>query len=133
VALDIREVGQTTDPVHCTVCNVIVLPPDDGESLEPWDPAPACVHVWGLWHDHGVVYLSPAAQAQLAASGVLVHEDPDLGIELEVSEDPESEDDRGATEILASIIHGPGAVVLAVYTGPPAPEGSYVGVAEHLS
>ena len=35
-------------------------------------------------------------------------------------------------KILTSIVHGPGAVVLAVYAGPPTLEGSYVGVAESL-
>lgn len=130
--LEIREVGQVTDPVECPYCGALALPPSDPEELELWDPEPACGHVWGLWHDHGVAYLSPEARAQLAASGVLVLDDPDLGIELELSEDPESEDNRNHTDILTSTIYGPGAVVLAVYTGPPGPEGSYVGVAERL-
>lgn len=130
--LEIREVGQVTDPVDCPFCGVTVLPPSDPEELEPWEPAPACGHVWGLWHDHGIAHLSPEARAQLAASGVSVHEDSDLGIELELSEDPEREDDRHHSDILTDTIHGPGAVVLAVYTGPPGPEGSYVGVAERL-
>jgi hypothetical protein len=65
-------------------------------------------------------------------SGVLVLDDLDLGIELELSEDSESEDDRDHMAILTSIVHGPGAVVLAVYTGPPTLEGTYVGVAESL-
>ena len=130
--LEIREVGATTDPIECPFCGVVALPALDPEELEPWNPAPACAHVWGLWHDHGVVYLSPQARAQLAASGVLLRDDAHLGIELELSEDPESEDDRHHTDILTSTIHGTEAVVLAVYTGPPGPEGSYVGVAERL-
>jgi len=130
--IEIHEVGQVTDPVGCPFCGVKVLPPDDPEDLEPWDPEPACGHVWGLWHDHGIVYLSPEARAQLAASGVLVLDNPEVGIELELSEDPESGDDRHHSDVLTGTVRGPGAVVLAVYTGPPTLEGTYVGVAERL-
>jgi hypothetical protein len=132
MSLEIREVGSTADPVHCTVCGAVVLEPYDPDSLEPWDPAPACGHLWGLWHDHGIAYLSGEARAQLAASGVLVLDDPTLGIELEVSEDPDSQHDRDPMDILTGIIHGQGALVLAVYSGPPTLEGTYVGVAERL-
>ena len=130
--LEIREAGAPSDPVHCTVCGVVVLEPDEPDALEAWDPTPACEHVWGLWHDHGIVYLSPDARRQLAASGVLVHDQPELGIELEISEDPDSGDDRSEGEILTGIIHGPGAAILAVYAGPPSFEGAYIGTAERL-
>ena len=130
--LEIREVGNVSDPIHCTVCGAVVLAPQDPDTLEPWSPEPACGHVWGLWHDHGIAYLSSGARAQLAASGVLSLDNPDLGIELELSEDPESGDDRHHSDVLTGTVRGPGAVVLAVYTGPPTLEGTYVGVAERL-
>lgn len=132
MSLEIREVGSSTDPVHCTVCAVVVLEPQAPTALEPWDPAPACVHVWGLWHDHGIAYLSPEARAQLAASGVVVLDDPTFGIELEVPEDPNSQDDRDHMAILTNVIDGQDAVVLAVYSGPPTLDGSYIGVAKSL-
>ena len=131
--LETREVGQVTDAIICPHCGATVLPPEDPDVSEEWNPALACPHTWGLWHDHGIAYLSPEARGQLAASGIIVNDDPDLGIDLEVPGNPESEDDRSLMDILTSTIHGPGAVVLAVYTGPPGFEGSYVGVTEGLS
>lgn len=131
--LEIREVGRPTDPVHCTVCNKLVLAPEDPDALEPWNPTPTCDHVWGPWHDYGIVYLSPAARSQLAASGILAVHDEDLGLELELSEDPDSEDDRDDMTVLTETIHGPGAVILAIYSGPPTFDGTYVGIAESLT
>lgn len=130
--LEVREVGQVSDPIDCPFCGVTVLPAMDPDVLEPWDPSPACAHVWGLWHDHGIAYLSAEARAQMAAFGVLIRDDETLGIDLELSEDPDSEDHRHHADVLGDTIHGPGAVVLAGYSGPPGPEGSYVGVAEKL-
>ena len=130
--LSIREVGQAADPVSCPFCEVVVLPPSDVEQLKPWIPAPGCSHVWGLWHDHGVVYLSTDARAQLAASGVFVLDGPDRCLALGESADSDFRDDPHPTDVLTRMIHGPGANVLAVYTGPPGSEASYVGVAERL-
>ena len=132
VPLAIQEFGQASDHVSCPFCEVVLLSPSDLEQFEPWSSVPGCSHVWGLWHDHGVVYLSADARAQLAASGVSVLDDPDRCLALEVSEDPDSRDYPHPSDVLTQMIYGPGAIVLAVYTVPPEPQGTYVGVAERL-
>ncbi len=132
MALEIREVGTSLDGATCPYCEATVLPAYDPDELEPWDPAPACEHVWGLAHDHGIAFLSSAARAQLAASGILVIDDDDLGIGLEVSEEPVGGDRRGHVGLLADYVHGDGAAILAVYAPAPIFEGTYVGIAERL-
>jgi len=130
--LEILEVGTTSEPVHCTVCGMVVLEPQDPGTLEPWNPTPACEHVWGHRHDYGIAYLSPTARAQLAASGVLVIDDGNFGIDLELSEDSDLGDDRDQRTVLTETIPGPGAVILAVHAVLPTLTGTYVGVAEKL-
>jgi len=127
--LEIREVGSSLDGASCPFCDAVVFPPLDPNELEPWDPIPACEHVFFLAHDHGIGFVSERARAQLAASGVLAIDEGDLGIMLESNEDGEQ---RDPLELIRSCVHGDEAVILAVYAPAPVFEGQYVGVARRL-
>lgn len=43
--MEVRDVGAVTDPVHCTVCDTVVLEPEAPDTLAPWNPGPACGEV----------------------------------------------------------------------------------------
>ncbi len=129
MALEIREVGSGADDAACSVCGAIVLAAADPATVEPWEPMPACEHVFFLGHDHGIAFISQRAQEQLAASGVLTITDPVLGISLESSEEGQQGD---ALDLIAANVHGDQAEILAMYAPAPSFEGQYVGVASRL-
>ena len=129
MALEIREVGSSLDGANCPFCDAVIINPVDPTSLDPWDPTPACEHVFFLGHDHGIAYVSQRAQEQLAASGVLTIVDPALGISLESTEEGQQGD---TLELISLNVHGDRAEILAVYAPAPSFEGQYVGVANRL-
>lgn len=120
----IQRVELTADsgaPIHCPFCGLKICNSFDDEQAGTWVAGEPCEHTLFCAHDEAFEYKSPLFEENVKAA---------LG--MSDSDDIEDHADHSIDEITDAVTL-PDSIKIAIYTGPPAQFGSYIGFVAPVS